>query len=177
VADEASGEARVYLLDADLKAVAIGDRKITLGVVADTPQIAVLVPEPEAGLYARGKLNLKVDPVRVTLAVREGAAVRVAIVGWAPDAHLVVGVNAPSVKIRAKAAAMANLDADADVRGRVKVKAPEVDVKVKIPEPDIKIKEDVHAKAKAKAGANAGASAGAGAKAKANASAKVKIGL
>src|SRR5258708_831474 len=34
VANESTGEARVYLLDPDLKVVAIGDRKITLGVVA-----------------------------------------------------------------------------------------------------------------------------------------------
>src|SRR5262249_45588132 len=85
VQSDATGAIRVYLLDPDLKVVAIGDRKITLGIVADTPQIVVLVPEPEAGLYARAKVNLKVDPVRITLAVRQAAAVKVAIVGWAPD--------------------------------------------------------------------------------------------
>jgi hypothetical protein len=168
-ADDASGEVRVYLLDPDLKVIAIGERKITLGIVADTPEVVVLVPEPEAGLYVRGKLNLKADPIRITLAVRQGANVKVALVGFRPGVHVMVGAKAPSIKIRVKAAAFADIDGRANVKAKVKVKGPDVNVKVKVPEPEVKVKT----KAKASAGAHANANAGAGAKA----SAKVKVGL
>jgi hypothetical protein len=170
-ADDASGEVRVYLLDPDLNVIAVGERKVTLGVVADAPEIVVLAPEPEANLYLRGKLKAKVDPVRITLAVRQGASVKVALVGYRPGLHVVVGANAPRIKIRTKAEAFADVDAKVNVKAKVsvKAKAPDVNVKIKVPEPEVKAK----AKAKANAGAKASAKAGAGAKA----SAKVNVGL
>lgn len=162
VVDEGSGEARVYLLDARLELLAIGDRKVSLGVMADAPELVVLVPEPEAQLYAAGKLDMKIDPVRVTLAVRHGASVSVAVVGLGADATLAAGAKAPRIAIRVKGDAFADIDAKAKAKLDLEVKAPDVDVKVKVKKP--------------KAGATAKAGAGArGAKAKAGAS--VKIGF
>ena len=190
VADEVSGEVRVYLLDADLNIVAIGDRKITLAVVADAPQIIVLEPDLDGGLYLRGKWNVQADPIKITLAVRAaaGAKVNVAIVGFRPGAKFALHAKGPRLKVRVKSA----FDGDVDVKARaklglkakVKVAAPDVnlkakaDAKIKAPDVDVKAKvkaPEVNVKKKADAKASAGAGAGAGAKAGAKAGVSVKL--
>lgn len=144
VADEVSGEVRVYLLDADFNAVAVGDRKVTLGVVAEAPQILVLTAV-EGGAYFKGKWALQVDPLRVTILVRSGASASVALVGCRPGARVVIGARVPRVKVRVKTAWAAEVDANPDVdvhakvgaKGHAKAKAevhgPSVSVKVKAP--------------------------------------------
>jgi hypothetical protein len=183
----AEGELRVYVLGPDLEIQAVGDRKITIAFVAETPEIVVLVPEP-GGLYFTGKVSLKEDPIKITIAVRSGAEVRCALAGWRSGAHVVVaGPGVVRVKVKVKA----EFDEDIDAQARVKLKAdlrgPKVDVKVKGPDANAKVdvkvkapKVDIDlpkpdAKVDAKAGAKAGAGAGAGAKA--GAKAGVKIGF
>jgi hypothetical protein len=102
VSDDESHEVRVYVLDADLKPVAIGERKVTLGVVADVPDTVVLVPAPDK-LYLTAHWKVRADPSRVTVCVRTGPAVHVAIVGWTPGVHLLVGVRAPVWHVRVHA--------------------------------------------------------------------------
>ncbi|HEU4408147.1 MAG TPA: hypothetical protein VFS43_22990 [Polyangiaceae bacterium] len=179
VVDEASGEVRVYLLDPELKVVAVGERKVTLAVNAEAtaPEVVVLVPDAK-GLYLKGALKAAVDPVRVTIAVHLGGKARVALVGLAPNAHLAVGAKAPRLKIKVKGAFDApDVDLRAKAKGKADVKIAGPDVKIdgpgakakadlKVKGPDITIKPP-EVKASAKAGAGAGAGAGGSAKAKA----------
>lgn len=99
VSDDVSSEVRVYVLDAELKPVAVGERKVTIGVVADVPDTVVLAPAPDK-LYLTARWKVRADPSRVTLCVRTGPAVHVAIVGWSPGVHLFVGVRAPVWHVR-----------------------------------------------------------------------------
>jgi len=155
VADEVSGEVRVYLLDADFNAIAMGDRTITLGVtaVADAPQIVVLTAA-EGGAYCKGKWGIDVDPLKLTVMVKSGASVAAALVGHRPGAKISVKANAPRVKVRVKTGWAAH------------VEAPDIDV------PDV----DVHGKAGIKGNAEAKAKAAAKASVKAHApSVSVKV--
>jgi hypothetical protein len=89
VADKGTGQVRVYVLDADLKPVKVGDRKIKLGLVGGATEVVVLNPSPD-GLYCFGKLGSKVDPVKITIAVTLKDHCDVVLVGWAPDVEVVV---------------------------------------------------------------------------------------
>lgn len=146
VVDEVTGEVRVYVLDMDLKPMAVGERKVTLGVVADAPQVVVLAPA-DGGAYLTGKLALAADPIKLTIAMRSAAHAAVALCGYRPGAAFVVGAHAPRVKVRVKTdwAAHAHVDADAHVD-------PDVKLKVK---GDLDPKVHVHAGAKAVADAKA----------------------
>ena len=98
VADKSSGEMRVYVLDADLKPVAIGQRKVKLGLVGATSETVVLTPGP-GDLYFTGKINAKVNPVKVTVYVTHPDHVDVAVVGWTPGKVIVVGAAAVAVNV------------------------------------------------------------------------------
>ncbi|XYH98979.1 hypothetical protein ACMHYB_04235 [Sorangium sp. So ce1128] len=142
--DEATGEVRVYVLDVDLKPVDIGERKITLGVVADAPQVVVLAPvaasadvnadvnaKVAAGAYLTGKLALAADPLKLTIAVRNAGRSAVALCGYHAGAAFAVHARAPRVKVRVKtdwdahahAHARADLKAKADFDPKVHVHA------------------------------------------------------
>jgi hypothetical protein len=56
VAAAKNGTVRAYVLSPDLaQPVAVGDRKVTLGVVAERPETVVLVPTPlSTSLWATG---------------------------------------------------------------------------------------------------------------------------
>lgn len=157
IADE-HGEVRVYVLDENLAPVAVGERKISVGVVADAPELVVLGPEP-GGLFFTGRLHLHEDPFKLTIACRTGEHVNVVLVGWRPGAHLVVeGPAVVRVKVRVKGGWGGGEDVDTD--GRVKVHGPDVDIKVKGAEgklkidvgggPDVKINAHGGGKGKAK---------------------------
>jgi hypothetical protein len=193
VADEASGEVRVYVLDADFKAVAVGERSISLGVYADAPHMLALA-SAEGGAYFRARWSLNVDPLKITIAVRNAGVTSVALVGYRPGARLVVRADAPRVKVRTKTKWAAYVDGDGDVgaRGRghayghdhapafgakgkfdgdvdAKAKAnakAKVDVKAPSIKVDIKPPKIEAPKVSVKAGASVGASAKAGASAK-----------
>jgi hypothetical protein len=98
VADKASGEVRVYVLGPDFKPVAIGSRKVKLGLVGGSAETVVLAPGP-GDLYFTGKLSSKVDPVKLTVVVTHPDHVDVVLVGHRPGARVVVGARAPSVKV------------------------------------------------------------------------------
>lgn len=180
VADGA-GEVRVYLLGPDLKAIAIGERKVTLAVnvEANAPEVVVLLPQP-GGLYVKGKLKANVDPIRITLGVNVNGKARVALVGVKPGARLAVGAKAPRIKLQIKGAfdapdvdanLAANVKADAKANANlnvgapnVKIAGPDVKVNAKFKGPEVKLKAP-EAKASAKAGGGASASGGVKAKA------------
>jgi len=99
VADKKSGQVRVYVLGDELKPIEVGERKIKLAVTtANGPEVVVLTPEPK-GLYFTGKLTVKAEPVKVTVAVTHHDETHVCLVGWHPGVHVVVGSHAPHVAI------------------------------------------------------------------------------
>ncbi|AGP33593.1 hypothetical protein [Sorangium cellulosum] len=188
--DEATGDVRVYVLDADLKPIDIGERKVTLGVVAEAPQVVVLAPVAAtagvaAGAYLTGKLALAADPLKVTVAVRNAGRSAVALCGYRAGAAFAVHARAPRVKVRVKtdwhahahAHAHADLKAKADLdpkvhvhtgagakahaKANVNVKAPSV--RVTPPSVNVQIKAPSISipKPSFKASASARASAGA----------------
>lgn len=186
--DEVTGEVRVYALDADLKPIDIGERKVTLGVVAEAPQVVVLAPAVAtagvaAGAYLTGRLALAADPLKVTIAVRNAGRSAVALCGYRAGAAFAVHARAPRVKVRLKTdwhahahahadlKAKANLDpkvhvhtgagAKANAKAHVNVKAPSV--RVTPPSVNVQIKAPSISipKPSFKASASARASAGA----------------
>jgi hypothetical protein len=180
VANAQTGELRVYLLDAQLKAVAAADREIRVGIVTDSKaELVALLPEP-GGAFFTGKMGINVDPVEVTISVKgKGQAqAQCVLVGFQPGVALAVNASAPRVKILVKAEAPAvegDVNARADVKGAAGVGAGvKAGVDIKAPDvkaPDMKLKGAVTMPA-VQAGANAGAGVSAGAGANATAGAK-----
>ncbi|UQA59560.1 hypothetical protein [Polyangium aurulentum] len=184
VADEVTGEVRVYVLDADLNAVAVGEREVSLGVVADATPVTIALAPVEAGAYFVGKWALAADPLKLTIAMKNAGQTHCALVGYRPGARIVVGASAPRVKVRvktrweARADALADVDANAraDARGAVKVAVPKpdldakagarADVRVKAPSVSVKVQPPkiTPPKIQVKAGVSAKAGAGAGIK-------------
>jgi hypothetical protein len=101
VVDDVTGEVRVYVLDAELAPIVVGERKVKIAFVAESPQVVVLVPEP-GGLHFSGKWASSVDPVRVTIALTAASHTHVVLCGYRPGVRLVVGAKAPRVKVRVK---------------------------------------------------------------------------
>jgi hypothetical protein len=156
VADDATGELRVYVLDLDGQVVAPGDRAIMIAVGGNAPEIVVLAPSSDA-LFFVGRLRIAVEPPRLTVVVRRAASARVAIVGWRPGVKL-VAAGGPRIKIRVKGTGWGAPNVAGHVAGNGKAKA-KIDVKAKGP---AFVKVDVKEK---------------GGSAKASAGAKVKIKL
>ncbi len=102
VADDDSDEVRVYVIGGDGKAIAAGERKVTLAVVAEKSEVVVLRPSDD-GAFLVGTWTLKDDPSRVTVVLRSSGRAYVAIVGWKPGARLVVTGGAPrKIKVHVK---------------------------------------------------------------------------
>ncbi|WP_437953923.1 hypothetical protein WME98_27005 [Sorangium sp. So ce296] len=145
--DEATGEVRVYVLDADLKPIDIGERKVTLGVVAEAPQVVVLAPVAAtagvaAGAYLTGKLALAADPLKVTVAVRNAGRSAVALCGYRAGAAFAVHAHAPRVKVRMKTDWHAHAHAHADLKAKADL------------DPKVHVHTGAGAKAHAKANVN-----------------------
>lgn len=100
VADKPTGDLRAYVLDADNKPVDPGDRTITVALQGEQPQLLVLAPEPQ-GHFVVGHLRSRVDPVHVTVAVNAHGRTHACLVGWSPGAVVVVGPQAPRVRLLA----------------------------------------------------------------------------
>jgi hypothetical protein len=119
VADDDSDEVRVYILDAGGKSVAVGERKVTLGVNADSSDVVVLTPSSD-GAYLIGKWKVKSDPTRLTIFVRKLGKSHVAIVGWKPGVKLLV-VGAPKIKVKGKGKGKDKVDINVNGGPNVKV--------------------------------------------------------
>lgn len=105
VADKSSGKVRVYFLDADLKPVkVVTEKKVTVAVVTQNgPETVILEPD-SGGLYFTGKLNVAVNPVKLTVGVRHKDRAHVVLVGHRPHTVVVVGAAAvPAVFVVANA--------------------------------------------------------------------------
>ncbi|CAN91976.1 hypothetical protein predicted by Glimmer/Critica [Sorangium cellulosum So ce56] len=99
VADKESGDLRVYVLDLNLKPVPIGEREIKLAIqTASGPDVIVLAPGPDR-LYFTGKLDVKVNPTKITVVLKEGGHTHVVLCGYRPGAVIVVGPSAPVIGI------------------------------------------------------------------------------
>ncbi len=98
VADKSTGQVRVYVLDDDLKVVAVGKRKVKLAAVAGSPDFVELQPEPK-GLFFTGKFSGKSNPVKLTVVLYEEDHPEPVVVlcGWKPTKVIVVGPGAPVV--------------------------------------------------------------------------------
>jgi hypothetical protein len=98
VADKTTGQVRIYVLDDDFKPVAVGKRKVKLGVVAQSSEVVDLQVEPK-GLFFTGKLVGKADPVKLTVVLyqEEEPEPVVVLCGWTPTTVIVVGPGAPVV--------------------------------------------------------------------------------
>jgi hypothetical protein len=93
-----SGEVRVFLLDDDRKAVAIGRQRVKLAVVGGKSEVLELKVD-EKKQYFYGTLGVKSNPSKITVVVDEGNDVDVALVGYAPGSVVVVGPSAPVVAV------------------------------------------------------------------------------
>jgi hypothetical protein len=99
IAATKDGTVRVYVLSPELaRPVAVGDRKITLGVVAERPETVALVPDASLHFFV-GHWHVHGDPLGITVHMNVGGRAHVAIVGHRPGAAVVVGVGAPVVRV------------------------------------------------------------------------------
>jgi len=100
VANKGSGDVRAYVLDPNNQPIDPGDRTITMALGGDQPETVVLAPDPTAH-FVVGHMRTRVDPVNVTVAVRERGHTHVCLVGWQPGAVVLVGPAAPRVHLLA----------------------------------------------------------------------------
>jgi hypothetical protein len=100
VASKSTGDVRAYVLDADNRPIDPGDRKITVALQGEEPEVVVLEPEPE-GHFVIGHLRTRVDPAHVTVAVNVHGRTHACLVGWSPGAVVLVGPQAPRVHLLA----------------------------------------------------------------------------
>ncbi|WP_438022658.1 hypothetical protein [Sorangium sp. So ce233] len=99
VADKATGDVRVYVLDLNLKPVSIGQREIKLAIHTPSgPDVIVLAPGPDR-LFFTGKLKAKVNPTKITVVLKEGGHTHVVLCGYHPGSVIVVGPSAPAIGI------------------------------------------------------------------------------
>jgi hypothetical protein len=100
VANKHTGDVRAYVLDADNHPVDPGDRKITVALQGDPPEVLALAPEPQAH-FVVGHMRALVDPPHLTVAVTEHGATHACLYGWSPGAVIVEGPEAPRLHLLA----------------------------------------------------------------------------
>jgi hypothetical protein len=100
VANKRNGDVRAYVLGPDNQPIDPGDRKITVALEGEAPEVVVLEPQPEAHFFV-GHLRTRVDPSRVTLVVNDHGRSHACLVGWSPGTVVVVGPEAPRVHLLA----------------------------------------------------------------------------
>jgi hypothetical protein len=100
VANKDTGDVRAYVFDADLHPVDPGDRKITLALQGEQPEVLVLAPEPQAH-FVVGHMRARVDPVQLTVAVNAHGTTHACLAGWSPGSVVLVGPEAPRVHLLA----------------------------------------------------------------------------
>jgi hypothetical protein len=99
-ANKVTGEVRAYVLDSDGHPVDPGDRKITLAIQAEKPELVVLEPQPHT-LYLASNLRTRVDPTHVTIAVTAKGVTHACLAGWSPGSVVFLGPHAPRVRLLA----------------------------------------------------------------------------
>jgi hypothetical protein len=97
-ANKVTGEVRAYVLDSAGHPVDPRDRKITLAIQAEQPELITLEPEPRA-LFLVSNLRTRVDPKHVTIAVTAHGATHACLAGWSPGSVVLVGAAAPRVHL------------------------------------------------------------------------------
>jgi hypothetical protein len=100
VANRRNGDIRAYVLDTDNRPVDPGDRKITVAIQGERPEVIVLTPEPH-GHFVVGHLQTRVDPPHVTVAVSLHGTTHACLVGWSPGSVVLVAPEAPRVHLLA----------------------------------------------------------------------------
>jgi hypothetical protein len=100
VASKRTGDVRAYVLDAENQPVDPGDRKITLALGGEQPEVVVLAPEPQAH-FVVGHLRARVDPPELTVAVNLHGTTHACLSGWSPGTVFVEGPEAPRVHLLA----------------------------------------------------------------------------
>jgi len=98
VANKHTGDVRAYVLDADNHTIDPGDRKITVALQGEQPEILVLAPEPQAH-FVVGHMRARVDPPYLTVAVNAGGTTHACLVGWSPGSVVLIGPEAPRVHL------------------------------------------------------------------------------
>lgn len=100
VADKTSGKVRVYLLDDELKAEPIKERKlkVKLALSGGAAETVELLPDPK-GLYFEGKVKVKINPTKITIVIVDNGVAHAALCGWHPGVIIVVGPSAPVIGI------------------------------------------------------------------------------
>jgi hypothetical protein len=98
VANKHTGDVRAYVLDADNHPIDPGDRKITVAVQGEHPEVLVLAPEPSRHFFV-GHLRARVNPSYVTVAVNVRGTTHACLVGWSPGAVVVLGPEAPRLHL------------------------------------------------------------------------------
>jgi hypothetical protein len=100
LANKQTGDVRAYVLDAENHPIDPGDRKITLALEGEQPEVVALAPEPQ-GHFVVGNIRARVDPPELTVAVSAHGSTHACLVGWAPGSVVVVGPQAPRVHLLA----------------------------------------------------------------------------
>jgi len=101
VANKGNGEVRAYVLDPSTnQPIDPGERKVTIALQGDQPETVVLAPDPTAH-FVVGHVKTRVDPVNVTVVVRDHGHAHACLVGWHPGTVVVVGPAAPRVHLLA----------------------------------------------------------------------------
>jgi hypothetical protein len=100
VANKHTGDVRAYVLDANNQPVDPGDRKITVAIQGEQPEVLVLAPEPHAHFFV-GRMRARVNPPYMTVAVNEGGTTHACLYGWVPGSVVVVGPQAPRLHLLA----------------------------------------------------------------------------
>ena len=100
VANRSNGDVRAYVLDPQNQVIDPGDRKITIALQGEAPEVVALEPAPEAH-FVVGHLRTRIDPPHLTVAVNVHGATHACLVGWAPGTVIVAGPEAPRVHLLA----------------------------------------------------------------------------
>jgi hypothetical protein len=100
LANRRTGDVRAYVLDAENHPVDPGDRKVTVALEGEEPEILVLAPEPQAH-FVVGHMRARVDPLQLTVAVNLHGTTHACLAGWQPGSIVVMGPQAPRVHLLA----------------------------------------------------------------------------
>jgi hypothetical protein len=97
-ANKHTGEVRAYVVDSAGHPVDPSNRKITLAVQAEPPELVALEPQPHTHFLA-GNLRTRIEPLHVTIAVTANGTTHACLAGWSPGSVVSAGRDAPRVRL------------------------------------------------------------------------------